>query len=207
MTASSGRVLDRLARRGGAVELLWLPALLFGAAARLRGWLYDHRLLPIRQLDTPVVSIGNLSVGGTGKTPMVAHVASRLQEMGLRPGVLSRGYGRGDAEQNEEACLLERLLPGVPQVQDPDRVAGGERLQELGVDVIVLDDGFQHRRLGRDLDICLVDATRPWGLPAMGHEPVRAPLPRGLPSPLLRCLSGAWEVSKAPGPWRNRTSE
>jgi tetraacyldisaccharide 4'-kinase len=190
VTATSGRVLERLARRGGAVELLWLPALLFGAGARLRGSLYDRGLLPIRQLDTPVVSIGNLTAGGTGKTPMVAFVAAALEELGLRPGILSRGYGKGDAAENEEAQLLARLLPSVPHVQDPDRVAGGTRLQDLGVDVIVLDDGYQHRRLARDLDVVLVDATRPWGLPARGGPPVRAFQPRGLlreaPSALRR---------------------
>jgi len=190
VTATPTRAPERLARRGGIVELLWLPALLFGATARLRGWLYDRRLLPIRQLDTPVVSIGNLTVGGTGKTPMVVHVVGALQALDLRPGILSRGYGKGADDENEEARLLARLCPGVPHVQDPDRVRGGLALQDQGVDVIVLDDGFQHRRLARDLDVVLVDATRPWGLPPAGGAPVCAPLPRGLlrepPSALRR---------------------
>jgi tetraacyldisaccharide 4'-kinase len=177
----AGRVDDRLARRGGVVELLRGPALLFGVAARLRAALYDRRLLAIKGLDTPVVCVGNLTAGGTGKTPMVAWVVGALAERGLHAGILSRGYGRGADGENDEARLLARALPGVPHVQDPDRVAGGERLQQQGVDVIVLDDGFQHRRLARDLDLVLVDATRPWGLPAVGEgEPVRAFLPRGL---------------------------
>ena len=87
-----------------------------------------------------------------------------------------------DLGENDEARMFARLLPDVPRVQNPDRIEGGRRVVELGADVVVLDDGFQHRRLRRDLDLVLVDATRPWGLPAPspGVEPVRAFLPRGL---------------------------
>ena len=165
------------------MELLRAPALLFAGASRLRGWLYDRRVLRIQSLDTPVVSVGNLTAGGTGKTPMVAWLVRAFLADGLRPGILSRGYGSSGAEgePNDEARLLAREFPDVPHVQDRDRVAGGERLQALGVDVIVLDDGFQHRRLHRDLDVVLVDATRPWGLPSVaGREALRAFLPRGL---------------------------
>lgn len=185
------RADSRLARRGGAVELLRVPAALFGAAATLRRALYDAAALPIHRLEVPVVCVGNLSTGGTGKTPMCALVADRLARRGLLPGILSRGYGSSHGP-NDEALLLERLLPGVPHVQDRDRVAGGRRLVERGCGSIVLDDGFQHRRLHRDLDLVLVDATRPWGLPApiAGAAPVRALLPRGLlrepPSSLAR---------------------
>jgi tetraacyldisaccharide 4'-kinase len=176
------RAEDRLARRGGAVELLRVPAALFGAAARLRGALYDRGWLPSAELEVPVVCVGNLTAGGTGKTPMVVWLARELQRRGLCPGLLSRGYGRGSDETNDEARELERLLPGVLHVQNPDRVAGGYELVARGADAIVMDDGFQHRRLARDLDLVLVDATRPWGLPrpAAGGEPVRAYLPRGL---------------------------
>lgn len=179
---SEWRPEQLLARSGGVVELLRLPAAVFGAVAAARGALYDRGLLPAARVDLPVVCVGNLTAGGTGKTPAVVWVARRLQARGLRPGVLSRGYKRGAEELGDEGRLLATLLPGVPHVADPDRVAGATELSTLGVDVIVLDDGFQHRRLARDLDLVLIDATRPWGLPAPpgGGAPVRALLPRGL---------------------------
>ena len=176
------RVDKRLARRGGAVELLSLPAALFGAAARLRSSFYDRGWLRVRGIDVPIVSVGNLTVGGTGKTPMVEWLVRNFQTRGLNPGLLSRGYGReAGRELNDEGEQLAESLPGVPHVQDRDRVAGAAELADRGVDVIVLDDGFQHRRLQRDLDLVLIDATRPWGLPpaAQGEAPVRALLPRG----------------------------
>lgn len=153
---------------------------LYRGITGLRNAAYDSGLFATKRLDVPVVSVGNLTVGGTGKTPMVVWVARELIARGRRPGVLSRGY-RAQGEQNDEGRLLERLLPDVAQVQNPDRVEGGQALVASGADVIVLDDGFQHRRLGRDVDLVLVDATRPWGLPAPegGGDPVRALLPRG----------------------------
>lgn len=177
---------DELLRgRGGARELLRLPAALYGVVADLRGGLYDRGWLPAAKLDVPVVSVGNLTAGGTGKTPFVVLVVRALMECGRRPGVLSRGYraaGNAGEGHNDEGRMLDALLPDVPHVQDPDRVRGGRVLIDRGVDVIVLDDGFQHRRLRRDLDLVLVDASRPWGLPgnAEGERPVRALLPRGL---------------------------
>jgi tetraacyldisaccharide 4'-kinase len=188
----AARIEARLSGRGGGVELLRLPAALFGAAALARRAAYDLGLLPIHRLDVPVVSVGNLTAGGTGKTPMCAWVAGELERRGLRPGILSRGYRAADDGKNDEARLLERLVPGSPHVQDKDRVRGGRELVRRGCLSIVLDDGFQHRRLHRDLDLVLVDATQPWGLaaPADGGEPVRAFLPRGLlrepPSSLAR---------------------
>lgn len=175
------------------VEVLRLPAALFGALAGLRSALYGWRVLPAYRVEPPVVSVGNISTGGTGKTPACVWVVQQLQALGRRPGLLSRGYGRGQRSLNDEGLLLARLLPGVPHVQDPDRVAGARQLEELGVDAIVLDDGFQHRRLVRDLDLVLVDATRPWGLAAVGQgaEPVQAMLPRGLLREPPRALARA----------------
>jgi tetraacyldisaccharide 4'-kinase len=178
------RIDRRLARRGGAVELLRLPSALFAGVARVRASGYARGWLPSARVPVPVVSVGNLSAGGTGKTPCVAFLARELERRGLRPGILSRGYrARGAADgENDEARMLARSLGSVERVQDPDRVRGAQLLVERGVDVIVLDDGFQHRRLRRDLDLVLVDATRPWGLPAPpgGGAPVCACLPRGL---------------------------
>ena len=183
---------EGLARRGGAVELLRVPSALFSAVARLRGALYDRRLLSILEVETPVISVGNIVAGGTGKTPMVVWLARALAEAGRKPGVLSRGYRREAGRQGDEARLLARLLPGVPHVENPDRVAGATELERHGVDVILLDDGFQHRRLHRSLDVVLLDATRPWGLPAVdGRDPVRASLPRGLLRESPRALARA----------------
>lgn len=172
---------ERLARRGGAIELLRAPAWIYGAAVVVRRAAYDRALAPATKLDVPVVSIGNLTAGGTGKTPASVWLVRELQRRAYRPGLLSRGYGAAPGSMNDEALLLARLLSDVPHVQDPRRARGGAQLVERGVDAIVLDDGFQHRRLARDLDLVLVDATRPWGLPSVdGREPVCALLPRGL---------------------------
>lgn len=176
------RIDQRLARRGGAVELLRVPAALFGIAASARGALYDRGLLPSVKLEAPVISVGNLSAGGTGKTPMVAWLARELARRERRVGILSRGYGARAGERSDEAELLGELLGDVPHVQDADRVRGAHELLSRGVDVVVLDDGFQHRRLARELDLVLVDALRPWGLPRASADvaPVAALLPRGL---------------------------
>ena len=190
------RLDHRLARRGGAIEALRLPAGIFGCIARARGWLYDHGLMPSARLEVPVVSIGNLSAGGTGKTPFVLWLAAELVRRGRKPGVLSRGYKAAKAASkdqkhlNDEARMFALQLPDVPCVQNPDRVAGGLELIRQGVDLILLDDGFQHRRLGRDLDLVLIDATRPWGLPGgVGEaDEVRALLPRGLLRELPQAL-------------------
>jgi tetraacyldisaccharide 4'-kinase len=111
----------------------------------------------------PVVSIGNLTLGGTGKTPCVEYVAAYYRSLGRRPVILSRGYG-GSGAVNDEAMLLEENLGGIPHLQGADRVALAKRaVREWDADVLVLDDGFQHRRLARDLDLLLIDATEPWG--------------------------------------------
>ena len=134
----------------------WLP---YRLAVALRGAAYDQGLARSTRLGVPVISIGNLTAGGTGKTPAALAVVERLRARGRRPAILSRGY-RGIDGVNEEA-----LLAGdVPVVCDPDRIAGGKRALAAGADCLVLDDGFQHRRLHRDLDVALIDATRPWGM-------------------------------------------
>jgi tetraacyldisaccharide 4'-kinase len=185
--AKNSRPDEVLARRGGAVEFLRLPALLMGAITRTRNWMYDHGWLASHRSALPVVSVGNLSVGGTGKTPMVVWLTRNLLDRGLRPGVLSRGYrasqqNDGGPGLNDEGRLFEQLMPGVAQVQNPNRVKGALTLERAGVNVVILDDGFQHRRLLRDVDLVLIDATRPWGLPRTNslEEPVCAVLPRGL---------------------------
>ena len=127
----------------------------------------------VHSVDRPVISIGNLTTGGTGKTPAVAWLCRRLRDRQQRVAILSRGYGAEAGSVNDEALELEQQLPDVPHLQDPERVKIAEiAIEELETEVLVLDDGFQHRRLGRDLDWVLVDALNPFGY---GHC-----LPRGL---------------------------
>lgn len=120
-----------------------------------RGWKAIHRA------PVPIVSIGNLTLGGTGKTPCVEYVSKYYREHGIRVAILSRGYG-AEGGRNDEAIILEENLPDVPHLQDPDRVSAAHRaVEELESELLVLDDGFQHRRLHRDLDVVVIDATRP----------------------------------------------
>jgi len=134
---------------------LWLP---WRFIIAVRNAVFDRRLRPIHHLPMPVISIGNLTAGGTGKTPAALAVVAKLRARGWHPTILSRGY-RGVGGVNEEA-----LLAGdIPVICNPDRYAGGLRAHAAGADCVVLDDGFQHRRLHRDLDIVIIDATRPWG--------------------------------------------
>lgn len=152
---------------------LRIASLAYGAAVCWRRWRYDHRRAAIHRVDVPVISVGNLTTGGTGKTPLVCFIAQQLRDAGLRVALVSRGYGRGEAALNDEALELEQRLPDVPHIQDPDRVKAAEiAVEELASQVIVLDDGFQHRRLHRDLEIVVIDATCPFGFGAL--------LPRGM---------------------------
>jgi tetraacyldisaccharide 4'-kinase len=170
--AGGGGLVGALARAGLTVlEGAWAAAVASRSAAWALG-LARARRLPVR-----VVSVGNLVAGGTGNTPFVAWLAGRALLAGRRPGVLSRGYGPrppGSALSDEGTVLADLLGPGVPQVEDPDRRRGGERLLAVHrrTDLLLLDDGFQHRRLARDVDVVLLDATNPWG-----HGRL---LPRGL---------------------------
>jgi len=160
---------------------------LYGLAIRLRNVRYD-RPGAVTHVGVPVISVGNLTVGGTGKTPLVARLARGLLADGERPAVVSRGYGgtagRGPllvsggagplveaARSGDEPHLLARTLSGVRVWVGSDRIAAARAAARHGATAIVLDDGFQHRRLARDLDIVLLD-------PALGAGPVRM-LPAG----------------------------
>lgn len=148
-------MFERLALRAAS-----LP---YGLAVRLRNAAYRLGWLSSRRAGVPVVSVGNLTAGGTGKTPCVAYVARYYRGLDRRVAILSRGYG-GAGGRNDEALVLEEELPDVPHLQGADRVAlAATAVEELESEVLVLDDGFQHRRLARDLDLVLVDATAPWG--------------------------------------------
>lgn len=137
-------------------------AAIYGAAVGARNRRFDRGRGVVR-IAAPVVSVGNLTAGGTGKTPMVAEIVSRLTDLGARPVVAMRGYGARVDGRSDERLVLESLLPTLRVVSGADRVASLARAgepREPGT-VVVLDDGFQHRRIARDLDLVLVDATRP----------------------------------------------
>jgi tetraacyldisaccharide 4'-kinase len=162
---------------------LRLASAVYGTAVAVRNAGFDRRLSQIHRAGVPVVSIGNVTLGGTGKTPMVEWVARWYRRRGVRVAILSRGYGQAEG-MNDEGRVLEENLPDVPHLQDPDRVAlAAIATRELESELIVLDDGFQHRRLGRDLDIVLLDALEPFGLAQL--------FPRGLLREPIRSLRRA----------------
>ncbi|MDB5308555.1 MAG: lpxK [Gemmataceae bacterium] len=133
----------------------------YGLAVRARNRLFDRGWKAVHRAAVPVVGIGNLSLGGTGKTPCVEYVARFYRDLGVQVAILSRGYGSNQG-RNDEAMVLEENLPDVPHLQGPDRVTlAATAVEELEAELLVLDDGFQHRRLHRDLDVVLIDATRP----------------------------------------------
>lgn len=153
----------------------------------LRTRKFDSSPDSIHRINVPVLSIGNLTTGGTGKTPMVVWLCRALRDRGLRVAIVSRGYKSGESGTNDEALELESRLPDVPHLQDPNRVNSATiAIEELESQVIVMDDGFQHRKLGRDLDIVLIDATCPFGYDRL--------LPRGLLREPLSALGRASAV-------------
>ncbi len=160
--------------------LLALASVAYGTAVRARNFGYDAGLFRVHRLPCRVVCVGNLTVGGTGKTPMVLALAQAFTRAGAKICVVLRGYGRRGAamavvsdgrgpvlpwqQAGDEAVLLARRLPGTPVVVGGDRVRVGHlALQRFGPDTLLLDDGFQHRRLHRDVDVVLLDATDPFG--------------------------------------------
>ena len=162
---------------GGAPWALLAPlGWLVGALSSARNFSYDHGLSASREMPIPVVSVGNITHGGTNKTPFVEMLARVFVRAGLRPGIVMRGYGRrerecllaGECEPSrdllgDEALLLAGRLGGVPIAVSADRAGGVLRLAEEGVDIAIADDGFQHRKMGRDVNVVLIDATCPFG--------------------------------------------
>jgi tetraacyldisaccharide 4'-kinase len=142
--------------------VLWPLSLLYGGAVRFRTWLYAKDWLKQKRLNAPVISVGNVTTGGTGKTPMVIWLANKFLADGKRVGILSRGYlgsgGTSDEVEIMKQHLRERAAFGVGK----NRYAEGRRLEKEGIEVFLLDDGFQHRQLARDYDIVLIDATQPF---------------------------------------------
>jgi tetraacyldisaccharide 4'-kinase len=145
--------------RGG----LAAASLGYAAGLSLRNRLFDSGWQRQSRAPVAVVSVGNLTLGGTGKTPCVEYLAGFYRERGRRVAILSRGYGGRSGAPNDEALVLKENLPDVPHLQAADRVTLARRAAEdHGADLLILDDGFQHRRLARDLDVVLIDATEPF---------------------------------------------
>ena len=157
-------------------------SLLYGAVTRTRLSLYRRGTFQTTKLNRPVISIGNITTGGTGKTPLVEYVAKTIAAQGKKVCILTRGYGRKDphlqvivsdgygvlaspSEAGDEPYLLATRLAGKAAViSSADRIAAAqEAIKDFGTGVFVLDDGFQHLRLARDLNIVCIDATNPWG--------------------------------------------
>ncbi|HEX8845071.1 MAG TPA: tetraacyldisaccharide 4'-kinase [Pyrinomonadaceae bacterium] len=157
-------------------------SLLYSAVMRARRTLYKRELLTVHRTGAPVISVGNITTGGTGKTPLVEWVARVVSKEGRRACILTRGYGRAragrrvvvsdgerilaDAREggDEPRLLAEMLLGKVAVVSDADRAAAARWAKEnLGSEVFILDDGFQHLRVARDLDLVTIDASAPWG--------------------------------------------
>ncbi len=159
-------------------SIIYLPAKLYELSVRVRAALYENNLVKTHRLSAPVISVGNLTVGGTGKTPCVAFLARFLRDEGHNVAILSRGYKRQSEgrvevsngaeilcdprESGDEPYLLAKLCPGARVVVDRDRYAAGRWLEARApISVFILDDGYQHLRLARDLNLVLIDATEP----------------------------------------------
>ncbi len=194
---------------------LYTISLLYGAGQKLRQFAYRQRVIPSHQLPCKVICVGNISVGGTGKTPMTMHVAQEIQQLGYKAAIISRGY-RGSAENHggivsdgksicmgpeqagDEPYMIARRLREIPVIIGKNRYAAGMlAVKKFQPDVMVLDDGFQHLRLKRDIDLVLLDHALPFGnahlLPrGILREPISS-LARGTACILTRYPAGTEE--------------
>jgi tetraacyldisaccharide 4'-kinase len=151
-----------------AMNVLEFP---YFSAMTIRNFLYDFSVLPTYQLPIPILSVGNLTLGGTGKSPVSAWIGQYFLDQEICPGFISRGYGKSSEGINDEFLELAFQLPSVPHLQNRNRIAAAHSFLDLNrsnlvnqhVDVLILDDAFQHRRIGRNLDVVLLDASEPFG--------------------------------------------
>lgn len=191
-------------RRGAAAWCLLPLSLVYRAVIAVRRALYDLGVFKIHKVAAPVIVVGNLTTGGSGKTPLVIRIVEYLQQQGWRPGVVSRGYGAGARHwpqfvdeysdpfyAGDEPVLIARRT-GCPVMVDPDRANAVESLLASGVcDVVISDDGLQHYRMGRDVEIVVVDGERRigngWCLPA---GPLREPWRRQRQADFVVCNGG-----------------
>ncbi len=184
-----------------AKTLLHILSLPYRLIINLRNRLYDHRIFREVKLPCPVISVGNITVGGTGKTPCVIWLARMLQQEGFKPAILSRGYGSRNSQPvtivadgnniltssavaGDEPYLIARSLPGIPVLTGPKRILTGKTaINKFGINVLICDDAFQHRQIFRDINLVLLDSQAPLG---NGHV-----LPRGSLREPLAALSRA----------------
>ena len=170
----------------------------YSLAVGWRNRCFDTGRFRAQPVNVPVASVGNLTLGGTGKTPMVAWLARWLNDRGARVAIVSRGYGGGRGRLNDEALELQQRLPDVPHIQNRDRVAGARQaIVEHRAEVLVLDDAFQHRWIARDLDIVLIDALAPFGYDRVFPRGMLREPPRGLSRAQVVALSRADAVDAA----------
>jgi len=178
----------------GAVLLrfiLGIAAHVYRLITGVRNFLYSKGWLKIHRAEVPVISIGNITTGGTGKTPLVIRLCNFLRNSESKCAILTRGY-KAVENYGDEPAVLAESCPGVEVVVNPDRVAGAAvAISKFGANVLIMDDGFQHRRLGRDLDIVAIDSTVPFGfgklLPAgLLREPIDS-LKRADAAVITRC--------------------
>jgi len=180
-------------RTDPALALSLAPlAALYRVGVGVRGWSFDWGIRPVQSGGVPVLSVGNLAVGGTGKTPVTRWLVGNLKALQFRPGIVTRGYGE------DEVLLHRRWNPDVPVIASPDRIRATREAARLGRDVVVLDDGFQHRRIHRDVDLVLLSPGHPYPIRVLPLGPYREPL-RGLrrASHLLWVCKGARERALA----------
>jgi len=162
-------------------SLASIAAWLYDKTVALRNLLFDRGVLKIHRLDCPVISVGNLTMGGTGKTPMVVWLARLFSEEGYRVGIVSRGYGGAESRRvtvvsdgeniladqaisGDEPLMLARQLSGTPVFCSTKRVKGGQiAIEKYNCNLLILDDGFQHRYIARDLDVVMLDSRDPYG--------------------------------------------
>jgi tetraacyldisaccharide 4'-kinase len=153
--------------------LLRIISMAYRLAVFVRNYGYNKGICATKKAGVPVISVGNITTGGTGKTPLVIWLCNMLKDKSIACAVLTRGYKAQDAEITDEPAIMARSCPQARVVVNQDRVAGAAKaVNEYGAKVLVMDDGFQHRKLHRDLDIIAIDATCPFGF---GHM-----LPAGL---------------------------
>ncbi len=164
-----------------------LAAPIYSVIIRLRNLFYSKGWLKIYRADVPVVSVGNITVGGTGKTPLVIWLYRQIMQQAAlknrdcKCAILTRGYKTKKGRLSDEPAILAKGCPDAKVIVNPDRaVAAVEAVDRFGADVLIMDDGFQHRRLARDLDIVTVDATMSFGCSRASGKP------RILPAGLLR---------------------
>ncbi len=151
-------IIPTLARTG--LSAFELP---YEGIVRLRNYGYDHGMFTVSEASAPVVSVGNITLGGTGKTPLVAWLANWFTTRNQKPAIISRGYKARKGQLSDEAAELNILLPTVPHFANRQRIIAAQSATASGSNILLLDDGFQHRRINRDINLVTIDASDPFG--------------------------------------------